>query len=93
LQAAPKDVILDIIGQSCEKAFITICGNEYIELIDHLTSKLGLASDLQEALPTIITMVASNKLQVNTYRQETRLSLYRILLRLLDLQKEKSSLL
>jgi hypothetical protein len=27
LQAAPKDVILEIIGQSCEKAFITICGN------------------------------------------------------------------
>lgn len=87
MQAAPKDVILEIIGQSCEKAFITICGNEYIELIDYLTAKMSLASDLQEALTTIITMVASNKLQVNTYRQETRLSLYKILLRLLDLQR------
>lgn len=93
LQSAPRETLLEIVRLACEKALITICGNDFIALVEQVTARVGLGSQLQEALPAVSALLCSNKLQVNTYRQETRLCLYRILLRLVELERESGAVL
>jgi len=47
LQATPQASLLEIVQLSCEKALITVCGNDFIALIEHITSRVSLASELQ----------------------------------------------
>lgn len=80
----PSPTLLQLLQLSADKAFITVCGNDFISLMDHLSSQLDLASPTNnQAAQLLFNFITANKLQMVSYRQETRLALYRVTLRLL----------
>jgi hypothetical protein len=42
--------VYEIVGLACGKAFVAICGNSFIALLQHIVSKVDLTSDSVLAL-------------------------------------------
>lgn len=81
-QADPK-VVLEIVELACEKAFIAVCGNSFIGLLAQICRRVDLAQG-REVEARLSEFMVHPKLLVTTYRQETRLCLYQLYLKVLN---------
>ena len=83
LVKASVETLSEIVDLACQKAFVAVCGHSYISLLQQISFRINLLQNKAISL-TFLNFLLSPKLLVSTYRQETRLCLYKIYLNLLS---------
>ena len=68
LAKTSEEIVLEITQIACEKAFVAVCGNSFIALLQQISFRISLDNNKQIAL-ILLDFLISPKLLASTYRQ------------------------